>query len=93
MKGEFYKHEKVAKIIEDYCFEHRIKESTFAVLLGVHPAHLPRIKKGEMCSIDVLGKIAALGKVQITELINNTPDRLKSELFQVGKQKNITVCV
>ena len=93
MNREFYNHEKVADIIENYCYEHRIKEAVFAQLIGVHPSHLPRIKKGEMCSIDVLGKIAALGKMQLRDLVNDTPERLKQELFSIGQQKIIAVCV
>ena len=93
MNSEFYDHERVTKIIEDYCYEHRITEGRFAELIDVHPAHLPRIKKGEMCSNNALGKIALLGKVQLKDLIKGTPDRLKQELIDIGQQKNIAVCV
>lgn len=93
MNAEFYNAEKVKTIIEDYCYEHRIKESQFAELIDVHPAHLPRIKKGEMASMDSLGKIAALGKIQLKDLMNDTPDRLKKELFDIGQEKNISVSI
>jgi hypothetical protein len=93
MNAEFYNHQRVKEIIEGYCYKHRITEAKFAELIDVHPAHLPRIKKGEMASLDALGKIAALGKIQLKELILDTPDRLKQELFTVGRQKNIVVFV
>lgn len=93
MNAEFYDHQKVKKIIEDYCYEQRINEADFAELIGVHAGHLTRIKKGEMVSHDSLAKIATLGKVQLKDLILDTPERLKKELVQIGQQKNIPVCV
>ncbi len=91
MNSEFFYPEKVSQIIQDYCYEFRITEADFAELLGIHPAHLPRIKKGTMGSIDVLAKIAALGKVPLQQLIKDTPDRLKDELIEIGNKKNISV--
>lgn len=93
MNGEFYNHKKVAEIVEQYCYEHRMSESDFADLLGVHSAHLPRIKGGKMCSYEILCKIAALGKIEISELLRAVPDSLKREMIQIGSQKNIPVFV
>lgn len=93
MNGEFYDQEKVTEIIESYCYEHRITEATFAKLIGVHPAHLPRIKKGEMASTECLGKIAVLGQIEFKDLILNTPERFKIELVESGLKKNIPVCI
>lgn len=93
MNAEFYDHIKVKKIVENYCREHRISEADFAALLDVHSGHLPRIKKGEMCSVEILGKIAALGRIPLKDLILDTPERLKKELSDIGSQKNIAVSV
>jgi hypothetical protein len=93
MKGELYDHPKVAELIKDYCKEHDIRESEYATLIGVHASHLPRIKKGEMCSPEVLHKIAALAKMSVKELLLDTPDSLKDQINQTARQNKIPVCV
>jgi hypothetical protein len=93
MNKELYNHEEVKRIIENYCSENQINESDVALLIGVHPAHLPRIKSGEMCSYKTLGKIALLGKVSINDLLQPIPCSFKDEIIEIGRQKSIPVCV
>ena len=93
MNSEFYNHEKVAEIIESYCQSNEIDEKDFADLIGVHPTHLSRIKKGLMCSPDLLQKIAALGRMEPSNLIRQTPDSVKQILKQNGINKNIPAIV
>jgi hypothetical protein len=91
MNKEHYKNELVKEIIEGYCSEHKINEKDFALLIDVHPAHLPRIKSGEMCSYDTLGKIAILGGQKIEELLRPLPNSLREEILQIGNQKGLPV--
>lgn len=93
MTGELYDSDHVAKLIETYCEQHRIDEADFAVLVGVHPAHLSRIKKGKMCSPEILAKIAALGAVSLRELIRDIPERFKQELCEKGRLKGLPVSI
>lgn len=93
MTNEFYNEAKVVKIIADYCAEYGIGENDFADLIQVHPTHLSRIKAGKMCSEEALCKIAALGKVQMTDLLREIPARIKTEIISAGRSKNLPVFV
>lgn len=93
MNSEFYNHELVSTLIERYCDEHNIKEGDYAALIEVHPASLSRIKAGKMCSPEILAKIAALGKMSLGDLMRPAPETSRNQLFQVGKSKNLPVCV
>ena len=93
MNKDQYKNEKVGEIIQTYCAEHKINESDFAALLGIHPASLPRIKSGETCDYKMLSKIALLGKTEIAELLRSIPDSLKQEIILSGNEKGLPVYV
>lgn len=89
MNREHYKPETVQKIVADYCSRNGITEAEFAVLIGIHPGSLPRIKSGEMCSEDNLFKISRLGGVPMSELLQSTPSRIEDEINAALKQKNL----
>lgn len=93
MNKDFYDQTKVSKVIESYCKEHGINESDFALLVGVHPGHLPRIKSGEMCSYKSLSKIALLGNKTVAYFLRPIPSNLKSEIIAVGAAKSLPVFV
>lgn len=93
MNSEFYNHEKVCEIVEKYCAEHQIDEYNFATLIDVHPTSLSRIKAGKMASHESLFKIAALGKVEIQEIFQSIPARVKSEIATSGRENNLPAVV
>ena len=93
MNSEFYNHKKVSEIVEDYCKENQIDEYDFATLIDVHPTSLSRIKAGKMASHEALFKIAALGKVEINEIFQSIPARVKSEIRLSGQINNLPAVI
>jgi hypothetical protein len=80
MNGEFYDYTRVAKLIEEYCEDHSIKEADYAALIEVHPGSLSRIKAGKMCSPETLARIAALSGVGLRSLISDRPLPVRRDL-------------
>ena len=80
MKGDFYNHDAVAEIINDYCKSNKINEEGFAKIIGIHPTSLSRIKKGKMCSPENLQKIAVLGNKELKDLVRNVPENIKKQI-------------
>jgi hypothetical protein len=93
MNRDFYNQDTVSEIIEKYCADHQINESDFAVLIGVHATHLSRIKRGLMCSPEILQKIAALGGRRPQDLVRDIPDEIRQKLILSGAKNGLPVAV
>ena len=84
MNKDFYDYKKVSELVVEYCREHGINQSDYAILIEVKPESLSRIKAGKGCSIETLAKIAVLAGTSLKDLLRDAPLSVRTDVIAAG---------